>query len=70
MTVNSGFLAKQQTGPLEKKKIEELNLMIIATIHIMVIVLHPLSTNSITVTFEGAEFAQLLVRFGQVTPNL
>ena len=23
-----------------------------------------------TVTFEGAEFAQLLVRFGQVTPNL
>ena len=60
MTVNSGFLAKQQTGPLEKKT-EELNLMIIATIHIMVIVLHPLSTNSITM---------LIYKFGQVTPNL
>ena len=60
MTVNSGFLAKQQTGPLEKK-IEELNLMIIALIHIMVIVLHPLSTTSITV---------LIYKFGQVIPNL
>jgi hypothetical protein len=41
-------------------KIDELNLMIIITIHIIVIVLHPLSTNSITV---------LINKFGQVTPN-